>query len=156
MRHVKQCEECCSLGSAERLKELGVEQVSLNWYVEFPGQKGMVLGEWLVKAYSDNVARCSAYTVCELGKMLPVYVHQDRFVYEIDLGFEDEEYGLDVNQEPTVLLSPRLYSLGYRSMRTDRLLNDMIIRFDNEAEVRARMLIYLLENKLFHIEPKKD
>ena len=58
-----------SLELAKRLKELGVKQESLFWWVEIPADKQLYIQpEYTAKLFSP---RYSAFTVAELGEMLP-------------------------------------------------------------------------------------
>lgn len=128
-----------SLNLAKRLKELGVKQESLfyHWATEIE-QDG--LAWWNVsekeprkgkpvRAYLDSVGRpsvLSAFTVAELGEMLPknVYTVKDDegFYCWSDTEWTNEEGLFDDHLDP--------------------------IHADTEADARAKCLTYLLENKL--------
>jgi hypothetical protein len=71
-------DQVCRLELAKRLKALGVKQESLfqhvnnpigmaGWQIWYEGRVPNVLGE--------NAEWCSAFTVSELGEMLPMTVH---------------------------------------------------------------------------------
>ena len=122
-----------SLEMARQLKELGVKQESAfywhwgnteRWINDFGGSK------------EGFVPSASAFTVAELGELLP-------FQIEVD----DHVYWMVVNQ----------YSSGewvYNYERTDgEEYPDGCSEFinHNEATARAKMLIHLIENKV--IEP---
>lgn len=62
-------DQLCSLESAKRLKELGCPQESLFYYVFVWGSCVIVRIE-VMKNFEDNEV-LSAYTVAELGEMLP-------------------------------------------------------------------------------------
>lgn len=113
--------QVCSLELAKRLKELGVKQESL-WFWRF--LKGSN-PEWDL-AYSGNVRAVektySAFTVAELGEMLP----------------EDCKTRRPVDEKGKWLV--------------DSLGTDRFFRADTEADARAAMLIYLLEQKLITLQ----
>ena len=137
-----------SLDSAKRLKELGVKQDSLFYYYPKPkvveNSGGKVIRDGYKILYGDSArvygvdAKYSAFTVAELGEMLPVSVtikdkwhklistHQDSSVKNYWYG----GYGNDKDLE-------LCYFYGILT----------------EADCRAKMLIYLLENKI--IIPKQ-
>lgn len=120
-------DQVCSLESSKRLKELGVKQESLFWWVDFINNacttkdgKGFEshrfqclynddgIYEMEDKVYLEIKGKYSAFTVAELGEMLRECPQLNWcYLYTGDLIFQ-----------PT------------------------------EAEARAKMLIYLLENKL--------
>jgi len=115
--------QVCSLELAERLSELGAEQKSsLFWYSSNADT------EWLIDQYRcgpQNVVASfcySAFTVAELGAMLPSYVKTWRW-HDLDKGgreywnCESEKYHVQENA-------------------------------DTEADARAKMLIYLIEQQI--------
>lgn len=118
-------QQVCSLELAQKLKELGVKQGSyVNW-VKHP-----VTASWVLWTATDilndyegkvigrgDVQRCSAFTVAELGEMLPSSTRSYK-----------------------VIDSPEWYC-NYRLKEDEQAA-------DTEADARAKMLIYLLENKL--------
>lgn len=122
--------QVCSLESAKKLKELGVEQNSLlyweycnrfnKWQIEydiFDGDKGM-RGEGDV----------SAFTVAELGEMLPKHIDKHGWRHHFQI----------------LHLSDKFWEVSYVN-------NECIVKHilsETEAEARAKILIYLYENKL--------
>ena len=109
-----------SLEPSKELKELGVKQDSL-WYwiwVEWNEKTEWVLipRDRAIKVKKDKF---SAFTVAELGKMLPIWVTTEK------------------NDEDEFLV---------------RSEDSVYITWDNtEANARAKMLIYLIENKLMEV-----
>lgn len=108
-------QQISSLELSKRLKELGMKQESLWAYNHkgFPfsrGESDMWTEQWL-----------SAFTVAELGEMLPVYVTSGKkdngawycATISHDMGWKEESFDAEI-----------------------------------EADARAKMLIYLLENNL--------
>ena len=126
--------QVCSLESAKRLKELGVKQESLfYWYKrECKLSKGFHLigcgnsvmtihGSLCFKPDNNDIVY-SAYTVAELGELLPEDCYTIKRIKRssIDVGFYCKSIG-----------------------------NDSYTQFQKtEAESRAKMICYLLENKL--------
>lgn len=131
-----------SLKLSKQLKKLGVKQDSL-WYWE---KRTFLLKapDWLKntnditlvdcdyekkenwKHYSFKY--CSAFTVAELGELLPQYVESyriatDRFACKF-CELKEDKKGNPVNGEPIIKVC------------------------DTEADARAKMLIYLIEHKL--------
>lgn len=157
--------QACTLEQAKRLKELGITQNSLyyfywargnsvggfhlvnmnNWYSGI-NEMNQILLNAIEGAVSNEIY--SAFTVAELGVMLPDKIPTNsniRFAeivmrrdcldawfigYDVDCPTEDG-YGADVKEI-------------YRGISNDC--------FKKEAESRADMLIYLLENKLVTAE----
>jgi hypothetical protein len=112
-------DQVCSLELAKKLKELGVKQESY-FYWEWFSQNGKacLISQDGWKINKMNTS--SAFTVAELGLLLPskCYTKKDRFPIE----WFCYRY-VDENQE------------------------DVWIS-DTEANARAEMLIYLIDNKL--------
>jgi len=115
-----------SLELSIRLKELGVEQESLFWW-----SKGYTEQQpWTVeyRTYTSSVGGkdveyYSAFTVAELGELLPKYIlSKYNVIYELKIIHSSVwrfYYGSDI----------------FLTAGTD----------DTEADARAKMLIYLLE-----------
>jgi len=118
--------QVCSLELAKKLKELGVKQDSIFYHTIFNQGKESEFNGGVVMNISDfykmSDENYSAFTVAELGEMLP---------------------------EKTC--SQKLPKIGWvcESMKADIGGQNA----DTEANARAKMLVYLLENKL--INPNK-
>jgi len=120
-------QQVCSLELAKRLRELEVKQESLFWWHD--GCSALVKphvkrqNDYCVGTQNGSV---SAFTVAELGEMLPIeYISQRR------------PYG----------------SIGANEYRwlTGKYDDDYVISASTEADARAKMLIYLLEKKLITV-----
>lgn len=123
--------QVCGLDSAKRLKELGFVQESLFYWIEeksYPDGKILLL-------YSKNCIydtdKVSAYTVAELGELLPERVN----IGSILNAFLHVTKGT---------LFPNKFTIGYADMDQ----NTELFHEENEAEARAKMLISLKENNL--------
>jgi len=120
-------DQVCSLKLAKELKELGVKQESLWWW-SLRGQMGWTIeNNFFMKTTATRGKNyCSAFTVAELGEMLPESFH-----------FGKGNYGWI-----------RTIKCADWKRCEARNLNDndrQIIGFKdkNEANARAKMLIYL-------------
>ena len=126
-----------SLELAKKLKELGVEQDSLfYWCYEYrlDGKKySDKRADLTYNKYNEltntisysKKEHISAYTVAELGEMLPLGYYTTRL-------FTDD----NKKEEWIAILLPNSEYKGTG------------FRADTEADARAKMLIYLKENKL--------
>jgi hypothetical protein len=115
-------EQIVSLELAKKLKELNVKQESyFHWY-RYDGSSNaneFKIGRAVTPA--SNLEITSAFTVAELGEMLP---HDCRTRRSVD------EKG---------------------KWLVDTLRSDRFFRAATEADARAKMLIYLLEKKLIEV-----
>ena len=122
-------EQVVSLELAKKLKELGVLQKSvLNWASTTTEDKKSKYGlRWVHEIRQGGIIGkydYSAFTVAELGEMLPQ-------------GYSSWWHAKQDGQGTT------LYCCA------DSHYDDSIVFEDNtEADARAKMLIYLIENKL--------
>lgn len=118
-------DQVVSLELSKRLKELGVKQESLFYWnekgsVEFADPETFV-------GYTTDV---SAFTVAELGEMLPVTFAP--FAAEIRLDCRKAHSG---------------WCCYYRELANEERIFTATDAY-TEADARAKMLIYLLENNL--------
>lgn len=124
--------QVCSLGLARKLKELGVKQESAFYWarhIEFDSFKGVVGEEvWKLKdrnyVKSSAVDNFAAFTVAELGEMLPIvgvlcYSHRLLNEWLCLYAVEAKEGFLQAKYETTA---------------------------NTETDARAKMLIYLIEH----------
>jgi hypothetical protein len=127
-------DQVCSLELAKRLKELGVKQESLFYY----GNEG---GLFYRKEYSIAFRIYSAFTVSELGEMLP-----SSFEHEIE-----EEFNIFNFIEWKI---DGKFMCNYYSSFPKKIYHisqEKHFIEDNEADARAKMMIYLIENKLIEV-----
>ena len=120
-------DQVVSLELAKELKTLGKKQDSFWYWVLIEGYFDYKLVQ---KGYDIHLRKitkgfCSAFTVAELGDMLPDGFHSIKFnkIHRI-------EYNMDYIKAPR---------------QVD----------NNEANARAKILIYLIENKLVGVKPQK-
>lgn len=119
-------DQVCSLELAKRLKKLGVKQKSYFWW-NWPPQED-ILAPYLCSGEDcttvNSWKRVSAFTVAELGEMLPLGCYS----------FPDSFEGKRI----------------WRCIGTIRCrvpLEDA----DTESDARALMVCFLLENKLMEV-----
>jgi hypothetical protein len=119
-------DQVVSLELAQKMKELGFEQESLFywWWDEYTEENDFIIEEYdaLPTKYDYKAEKYSAYTVAELGEMLPMNCLCG-FAYDIN------------GKEFKVYINALLENERYFASKT-------------EADARAKMLIYLKENKL--------
>lgn len=133
-------QQVSSLELSKRLKELGVKQDSLfYWQQGYQEMKGGVNASGFEitqkKTESKKGIRCfSAFTVAELGEMLPATPIIESTKYYLECCKYAKWHTKYVHYEK---------GIGY-------LLGGHKCEFngDTEADARAKMLIYLLENNL--------
>lgn len=136
------------LESSKRLKKLGVPQNSLFYWVETYNPE-CAQRSWSLFYDKDDDDRVnphvSAFTCAELGEMLPKEVIIGNDIYEFyeicnfKFGTKDTSWGFSYRK---TLYFGRWMDWLYSTCEK------------NEAEARAKMLIYLLENNLIPSERK--
>lgn len=129
-------QQVTSLEIAKRLKELGVKQESLFvWMQPYEDRDWEIYYDY--KSSSDIYY--SAFTVAELGEMLPDYILRGKGENNSFFQFDFDKGG-------------RKYDVRYAHWIEDNQLEtDFEVRGSTEADARGKMLIYLLENKLITI-----
>lgn len=114
-------DQVCSLELAKRLKELGVRQDSYFWHTEQLNKNEKPIYNPIipVELKDDSHNFYAAFTVAELGMLLPSY---------------------------------RIYTMKYVTRNSWRAKDNFTyispIQASTEANARAKMLIYLIENNL--------
>lgn len=121
-------DQVVSLELAKKLKELGVKQESLFVWEAPNTEWGWT--DWLVVPTSEqhDLEHYPAYTVAELGEMLAPNIEQDSIPKPHVTGFDN--------------------NIEWYTYLEDNAENEAEIIADTEADARAKMLIYLLENNL--------
>lgn len=127
-------QQVCSLELAKKLKGLGVKQESLFYYYVWLDKMGAERMQGIYQGvFADNItgrdyAFYSAFTVAELGEMLPEHIFKKGRLYIIKT-HEGEEF----------------WQIYYRNQFGISIIESAA----TEADARAKMLIYLIENKLW-------
>lgn len=117
--------QVCNLELAKRLKELGVEQYSYFHWFQIDD-------DWHVRPIAGESfrARLAAFTAAELGEM----------IYRTENGFRVDT--MNWNGRIRVFLN-HYAEPGHEEFS------------ETEADARAKMLIYLIENKLVAVDLKQ-
>lgn len=130
-------DQVCSLELAKKLKELGVEQKSLFVWEYYNDTCYAVKFFPFAIVINDftQAELYSAFTVAELGEMLPDYIKRT---------------GSQSNDQPIISQKSSFNSINYYYIFGEYKNGGMYPIFSdiNEANARAKMLIYLLENEL--------
>jgi hypothetical protein len=130
--------QCVSLELAKKLKELGVRQIALFCWSEtetVPSGRDYRL-YYKGENAGGNSLDYSAFTVAELGEMLPDSITN-----------EDDEvcwFYHDKNNQ--------CHRVSYVHACEEICSPLVEVKGETEANARAKMLIYLIENKLWEIK----
>lgn len=130
--------QVCSLDLARKLKELGVKQESLFAYATY-NDDDVPIVELIRLPGTYSATFHSAFTVAELGEMLPGLLEcsSPKFVSE---GKRQWELFCGKDESPFV---------AYFNAGLGPMGNHGFIEYaDTEADARAAMMCYLLEQKL--------
>lgn len=144
--------QVCTLEQAKRLKELGIRQKSIFYYHDkIKRIDERIKPNWGnsefagVQICNQKSLTQSAYTVAELGVMLPDEIphrHTEHSDYYYMQSFSDVLSEGDAGKS---------VCMWYEDNDLDaelEVLNNYYICGKTEAEARAAMLIYMLENNL--------
>lgn len=127
-----------SLELSKRLKELGVKQESLFYWELLPAHESTSgKEEWTLEYGKNHSDTFSAFTVAELGNLLP-YMIQDIEFDEVFLHFRKDEDGWNCWYE------------GQLEGGKEYIFHEVFVA-DNEVDCRAKMLVYLLKNKFIKL-----
>jgi hypothetical protein len=121
-------DQCTSRELSMRLYKLGVKQESYFWWVEISENAWFHLDN--DDPFDGKIhAHFSSFTVAELGEMLPIEIPY------IEYGCDDVSFLLSgKNHDGKWWLN---YTNGFEDVK--------------EADVRAKALIYLIENKIIKV-----
>lgn len=147
---MKKEDQVCALKQAKRLKELGVQNGSYFSWQHYPAmiyrnESIGVINSLAKESVTDPGESWPAFTVAELGVMLPVYINVTQ---------EQYPYRLTIWNNPAGLSNEaRDWRICYESKFGEkRIPGDEGIKSANEAICRAAILIHLLENNLLSVE----
>lgn len=161
-------DQVCNLELSKKLKELRVKQNSLWWWVTSSQPSGqMVTDNMILYLARDKGAKypmCSAFTVAELGEILPRVVQFKRQDILKRLSYSNTSkpeakswYGCGAYGKLYIdCIKDSLsgthadkdrWNVNYLTCSTNKLLihNEQA---NTEADTRAKMLIWLIENDL--------
>ena len=121
-----------NLKLSKKLKELGVKQESLWWHRSPTPSHGR--DWWNIETCQDSHAKenYSAFTVAELGEMLPDILKENNQELQIT----------------KVSFSKKPWCVSYYDKIEKMYIHQPA---ETEANARAKMIIYLIENKLIKI-----
>ena len=130
-----------NLELSKKLKELGVPQDGLWWWENhelnfkdiFPEAKWRLT---MHKSLYDKVDYISAFTVAELGEMLPYRIQRDEDFFYFQVGQSKPN---DKNYSK--------WEISYSNEENVSVLRAA----DTEADARAKGLIYLIQNNLIDV-----
>ncbi|HCU01459.1 TPA: hypothetical protein DIC62_01510 [Candidatus Nomurabacteria bacterium] len=119
-----------SLVPSKQLKDLGVKQESIWVYVDTPRGYNLILNRPDSDIFKCSREQISAFTVAELGEMLAKYNKNRDFVVTNFDNEEDFEWICQIQR-----------------FDSDDYIGETFYA-ESEADARAKMLIYLIKNKL--------
>lgn len=143
--------QVCQLEFAKKIKELGVAQKSLFYYDISPCGDDFVI--FCAKNNSEidritfvETGNISAFTAADLGEMLPVFIDGEWYIAPGKEGKGVKRYKLYLAKSEN-----GEWFIEYQEWSLHKLDSyELLVQrnADTEADARAKMLIYLLENKL--------
>jgi len=129
-------QQVTSLELSQKLKELNVPQESLFYWGKLEySDRGMVweLCEKGVELITKDMV--SAFSVAELGELLPFYIDKNGAVLTLEI----------TKVEDSIAKNWMIVYTTHYASRDENMYSKVFI--DNEANCRAKMLIWLIENK---------
>lgn len=141
-------DQVISLELAKRMKELGFKQESIfSWYyIDVPLlYSGPEIGYFGSNLPSDASEIYAAYTVAELGEMLPEGIISIRPLTKNEWDFKPEDRWLVADACPYIEREYLCMSDGFidTSLHSENWAN-------TEVDARAKMLIYLAEKQIIN------
>lgn len=140
--------QVCSLELAKELKALGVKQEgTLFVYLKTKHAKGLYFATGHIQSLLNEPGHewYAAFTVAELGEMLPW-----TFIAKRTSKFPEAEMFLMMSKDDS--MDQKSFSIWYEGMHDDgeEFKWESIIE-QNEADARAKMLIYLIKEGLLKV-----
>jgi len=136
-------QQVVSLELAKQLKELGVPQDShFRWAVveSSINPRNYILldfNDYMGNFYNPVYTWYSAFTVAELGEMLPKQIHPDGEAYVSAMSYGAYNGGM-------------MWGCNYFSFLNHKTFHSECA--ETEADARAKMLIWLIENKYIDLK----
>lgn len=134
--------QCASLELSKELKELGYPQESLFYWVTDEQDRFQKLSTKIVlndkvNDYGSYWSKYSAPTTAELGEILPQTLKIKRIKYQLfcSVALDKQWFVIYVDENDYENNAPIPFMMCH-----------------NEADCRAKMLIYLLKNKLIELK----
>ena len=141
-------DQVVSLELSKKLKTLGVKQESLfSWIYDPDTGVPTLIDRW---SKDGMFFIASAFTVAELGKMLPDYTQK---LGNLEIGKCDTDHmTMEVKEKRWWNVS--YWTWGNKNTKSGDIYLEKVSKHlqqaNTEANARAKMLIYLLENDLFN------
>jgi hypothetical protein len=142
-------DQVITIEQAKRLKELGITGESAFSHFKAASHSGICLGDignlrhvWALTGNGydrEGVEFIPAFTVAELGVMLPEWLNIEEKPYRITQWYNEPEVAAEFGGE---------YRISYRHFAKAPIPQEIPVdamRGNTEAQTRAAMLIYLLE-----------
>ena len=157
--------QVCSLEHAKKLKELGVKQESYFWWSKLKAKsdKNRVYfwyeksAEWKVYGWKPDNATIlikqlpnsiSAFTAAELGEMLPKTVEKGKLLFHLKIYYENlRKWAIQYIFWHCGCSNCSCGTKKSHKEEEEWLLDDSLFA-DTEANTRAKMLEWLIENGL--------
>lgn len=132
-------DQVCSVEPSIKLKELGVKHESYFYWVCIPGGTYRKIVPWEYQFKNPNCKYMAAYSIAELGEMLPRDTASEKicdgeFVCRMSMSEDGDTFWDEKHMQSGE-------DLVYKNFHAE-----------TEADARAKMLIYLLENKLIKLK----
>ena len=124
-------DQVCSIELSMKLRELDVPQESL-FYWNTDDDVSEKSREWYISEVLSDKDSCSAFTASELGELLPLGINMRRVASDESMWWSC------------------IWNEGYGGITNLEYAKDI-----KEADARAKMIIYLIENKLIKVEDLK-
>lgn len=120
----------------------GSEDIKTAFYWRYPTNKWIVEPEGYFNPNEEGVEQFPAYTVSELGVMLPEWINKDHKDWRICQWH-------NVPEQTDIMAQLDEYRISYR-WQPHICIDEFPDNFtaSTEAEIRAKLLIWLLEEKL--------
>lgn len=143
-------QQVASLELAKKLKHLGVEQKSLFWWFRVHSDiwklgtmaemmnTAVDVGQSTTPQFDD----CGAFTVAELGELLPAFNPDASPFQQLHIRKNRNANGSE-------------WSVVYCNQRLGTF-SQFVFFADTEADARAKMLIYLIENGFIETEGGRE
>ena len=148
--------QVCSLELAKELKNLGVKQDSLWYWVNYSGGAELILENNINEIMLKSKDTYSAFTVAEFGKKLPNMIRKDNLKWyqlNISLGSEINIKYIKTEQGHNLIQGGQGFNIMYMHIDNYGSGYKLYEVVDlNESNTRAKMLIYLIKNKYMCID----